>query len=194
MKRTDIKAGDRITVAAVVESEGHDDQHVIARIAGQPVQVPIPDSDAISLPVPPRVYAKLKEIAGSSSVENWARRALIDAAEEASPSLRDSGMWSMDTGEWYSLVNPSDDEDLPMTPTPGEATFWRMEAERNAEPPDRWTSLREQITRDAAIEQELGDDYGDKGTDEGMDSASRHWERAKALREVLATMDRMEEQ
>ena len=41
MKRTDIKAGDRITVSAVVESEGHDDQHVMVRIGRTPVQVSI---------------------------------------------------------------------------------------------------------------------------------------------------------
>ena len=39
---TEIKPGDRITVTAVVESAGHDDQHVIVRIGGRPVQVPIP--------------------------------------------------------------------------------------------------------------------------------------------------------
>jgi hypothetical protein len=111
MKRTDIKPGDRITVAAVVESEGHDDQHVIARIGGQPVQVPIPAGDVISLPVPPRIYAKLKQIAGYRSVEEWARSALIAAAEEASPDLASSRMWSMDTGEWHSLVSPGEDED-----------------------------------------------------------------------------------
>ena len=38
----DIKPGERITVAAVVESEGHDDRHVIVRIGGRPVQVPVP--------------------------------------------------------------------------------------------------------------------------------------------------------
>lgn len=69
-----------------------------------------PDVPEIRLPVPPRVYAKLKEIAGCRSVEDWARTALVDAAEEASPSLRGSGMWHMDTGKWYSLINPSDDE------------------------------------------------------------------------------------
>ena len=70
-----------------------------------------PEPNEIRLPVPPRVYAKLKELAGGyGTVENWARSALIDAAEEASPSLRDSGMWCMDTGAWYSLLNPSDDE------------------------------------------------------------------------------------
>jgi hypothetical protein len=110
MKRTDIKAGDRITVSAVVESEGHDDQHVMVRIGRTPVQVAIPDNPVISLTVPPRVYAKLAQIAGFSSVEDWARNALIRAAEEASPSLAGSGMWHMDTGAWYSLLNPADDE------------------------------------------------------------------------------------
>jgi hypothetical protein len=56
-----------------------------------------------------------------------------------------------------------------------------------------WTSLREQITRDAAIEQQLGDDYGDVGTDSSRDRANQHWGKAEALREVLAAMDRMEQ-
>ena len=38
----DIKPGDRIAITAVVESEGHDDRHVIVRIGGRPVQVPVP--------------------------------------------------------------------------------------------------------------------------------------------------------
>jgi hypothetical protein len=38
---TEIKPGDRITITAVVESAGHDDQHVIVRIGGIPVQVPV---------------------------------------------------------------------------------------------------------------------------------------------------------
>ena len=70
-----------------------------------------PDIPEIRLPVPPRVYAKLKEIASYRSVEDWARSALVAAAEEASPSLTSSGMWSMDTSAWYSLLHPSDDED-----------------------------------------------------------------------------------
>jgi hypothetical protein len=74
-----------------------------------------------------------------------------------------------------------------------EATFWRMEAERDAEQPGRWTTLRAEITRTAAIEQELGDDYGDMGTEASWDSANKHWSRAGALREVLAAMDRIEE-
>ena len=56
----------------------------------------------------------------------------------------------------------------------------------------RWTSLRDQITRDAATEQELGDGYGDMGTNPSWDCANQHWGRAEALREVLATMERME--
>ena len=56
----------------------------------------------------------------------------------------------------------------------------------------RWTSLREQITRDAATEQELADGYSEMGTDSSEDRANRHWGRAGALREVLATMDRLE--
>ena len=56
----------------------------------------------------------------------------------------------------------------------------------------RWSRLREQVTRDAAIEQQLGDDYGDVGTDSSWDQANKHWGKAEALREVLAAMDRME--
>ena len=37
----DIKPGDRVTVSAVFESVGHDDQHVIVRVGGTPVQVPV---------------------------------------------------------------------------------------------------------------------------------------------------------
>ena len=37
---TTLKPGNRVTIVAVVESEGHDDQHVIVRIGGTPVQVP----------------------------------------------------------------------------------------------------------------------------------------------------------
>jgi len=37
---TEIKPGERITITAVVESAGHDDQHVIVNIGGRPVQVP----------------------------------------------------------------------------------------------------------------------------------------------------------
>ena len=57
---------------------------------------------------------------------------------------------------------------------------------------ERWTDLRVQLTRDAEIEQELGDGYSEKGTDEALASANRHWLRAETLREVLAAMDRME--
>ena len=56
----------------------------------------------------------------------------------------------------------------------------------------RWTSLRDQIARDIAIEQQLGDDYSESSGDLSWDSANQHWGRAAALREVLATMERME--
>ena len=88
-----------------------------------------------------------------------------------------------------------------MTPTPDEPTFWRMEAEGHTTMPmtvleremdARWTALRAEITRDAATEQELGDDYSESSGDLSWDSANKHWGRAEALREVLATMDRME--
>jgi hypothetical protein len=58
----------------------------------------------------------------------------------------------------------------------------------------RWTDLRAQLARDIAIEQELGDDYGDMGTDEALNTAYKHWGKAEALREVLAWMDREEGQ
>ena len=58
--------------------------------------------------------------------------------------------------------------------------------------PGRWTALRAEITRDAAIEQELGDGYSDMDTDPSWDSANKHWGRAGALREVLAAMAGME--
>lgn len=54
-----------------------------------------------------------------------------------------------------------------------------------------WAALKAEITRDAETEQELGDGYSDKGTEEGTDSANRHWNRAEALREVLEAMDRL---
>ena len=38
---TDIKPGDQVTVSAVFESVGHDDQHVIVKVGGTPVQVPV---------------------------------------------------------------------------------------------------------------------------------------------------------
>jgi hypothetical protein len=56
----------------------------------------------------------------------------------------------------------------------------------------RWNRLRDQITRDAETEQELGDGYSEMGTDESETRAVKHWGRAGALREVLAAMDRME--
>ena len=56
----------------------------------------------------------------------------------------------------------------------------------------RWADLRAKLTRDIAIEQEFGDDYSDIGTDVSLNTAYRHWGKAEALREVLATMDRME--
>ena len=58
----------------------------------------------------------------------------------------------------------------------------------------RWTELRTQLTQDISVEQELGDDYGDMGTDESLNTAYKHWGKAEALREVLAWMDRAEGQ
>ncbi len=82
--------------------------------------------------------------------------------------------------------------------TASESHTARVDAARLAAGPPpapaeaRWAALREEIARDIAIEQELGDDYGDAGTDSSRDRANQHWGRAEALREVLATMDRME--
>ena len=58
----------------------------------------------------------------------------------------------------------------------------------------RWNRLRAQLTCDIAIEQELGDDYADAGTDSSLKTAYKHWGKAEALREVLAWMDRAEGQ
>jgi len=68
------------------------------------------EQNEIRLPVPPRIYAKLKEIAGYRSVEQWVQDVLARAAEEAQPSLSGSGMWRMHVSEWWSLVNKDDGE------------------------------------------------------------------------------------
>ena len=39
MREQDVKPGDRVLVPATVESLGHDDLHVVVRVAGVPVQV-----------------------------------------------------------------------------------------------------------------------------------------------------------
>jgi hypothetical protein len=59
----------------------------------------------IRIPVPPRIHAELAKIAGFGTVEAWAQRVLADAAEEARPALRTSGMWSMDRSKWWDLIN-----------------------------------------------------------------------------------------
>jgi hypothetical protein len=56
----------------------------------------------------------------------------------------------------------------------------------------RWTDLRDKLTRDAYVEQELGDGYGDVGTGPDLRTAYKHWGKAEALREVLAHMEREE--
>ena len=58
--------------------------------------------------------------------------------------------------------------------------------------PYLWADLRVKLTVDAATEQRLGDDHSETSGDLAWDSANQHWGRANALREVLATMDRME--
>ena len=62
----------------------------------------------IRIPVPPRIHAKLAEIAGFRSVEDWTRQLIIDAAEKAQPTLRSSGMWHMHVAEW---LDGEDDDD-----------------------------------------------------------------------------------
>ena len=57
---------------------------------------------------------------------------------------------------------------------------------------ERWAELRVKLNVDAATEQRLGDDYSETSGDLAWDSANQHWGRAQALREVLASMDKME--
>jgi hypothetical protein len=57
-------------------------------------------------------------------------------------------------------------------------------------PGQHWADLRRKLTQDITTEQELGDDYGDMGTDESLNTAHQHWGRSMALREVLEYMDR----
>ena len=61
-------------------------------------------------------------------------------------------------------------------------------------PGQHWAGLRVKLTVDAATEQRLGDDYSEMSGDEAEASANQHWGSAKALREVLAGMDREEGQ
>jgi hypothetical protein len=66
----------------------------------------------IRIPVPPRVYAKLTEVARSyGSVERWAQDALARAAEEAQPALKDSGLWRTHMSDWSALVSKQEFED-----------------------------------------------------------------------------------
>lgn len=68
---------------------------------------------------------------------------------------------------------------------------WRAKP-RTAAADARWNRLRDQITRDAETEQEIGDDYSETGGPDAWDSPSKHWGKAEALRGVLAAMERME--
>jgi len=62
--------------------------------------MPTNDDQKITLDIPPRIHAKLTEIAGFRSLEEWARNVLIRAAEEAQPSLTRSALWRSDRGAW----------------------------------------------------------------------------------------------
>ena len=55
---------------------------------------------SINLDIPPRISAKLAEIAGFRSLEEWARSVILRAAEEAQPSLRRSALWRSDIAAW----------------------------------------------------------------------------------------------
>lgn len=50
-----------------------------------------------------------------------------------------------------------------------------------------------QLQRDAATEQELGDDYGDMSGEMAEHRAQWHWGKADALRDVLADIKHMKE-
>jgi hypothetical protein len=49
--------------------------------------------------------------------------------------------------------------------------------------------LRKHLTEQAAIEQELGDDYGDSASPLAESQSHRHWGRAEALRDLLKYLD-----
>lgn len=53
--------------------------------------------------IPPRIKAKLETLA-RGDLESWVRHVIIMAAEEASPELKTSGLWHIDTGKWASGV------------------------------------------------------------------------------------------
>lgn len=57
---------------------------------------------------------------------------------------------------------------------------------------DRWAALRDMLTVNAAIEQDLGDEYGDMGDETSLNTAYKHWGHAQALRDVLAWIEREE--
>ena len=57
----------------------------------------------------------------------------------------------------------------------------------------RWAALRDKLTEDIAIEQELGDDYSEMSTDTSEATAGWHWGKAQALRDLLAYMEREEQ-
>ncbi len=61
-----------------------------------------PGAGEIHLAIPPRIRAKLEEIAGFTPLDAWVRNLIIRAAEEAQPSLKRSGLWHMHVSEWGS--------------------------------------------------------------------------------------------
>jgi hypothetical protein len=83
------------------------------------------------------------------------------------------------TAPWACLLSPSGRHLLPAAPSQPDHA-------------EHWNRLRDQITRDAETEQELGDGYSEMGTEEAESRAAGHWGRAAALRDVLKAMDRME--
>ena len=64
------------------------------------IVAPADETSGIHLDIPPRISAKLAEIAGVRSLDEWARNALIRAAEDAAPSLTRSAMWRGDVAGW----------------------------------------------------------------------------------------------
>ena len=77
----------------------------------------------------------------------------------------------------------------------GEATFWRMEAERHAGERQpwpceqaRWNRLREHIRQERAAQDQLAADHSELGHDW---QTERAYGRVEALDDLLVTMDRM---
>lgn len=62
-------------------------------------KTPAPQGE-IHLTVPPRIHAKLAELAGFRTVEDWVRSVIIRAAEEVEPPLTRSSLWRGDVSAW----------------------------------------------------------------------------------------------